>query len=280
MSRLRVVVVLAAACSAALAEETAPHPTFEVRARALYLEVWGEVEAGETKAEHPIHGETSNVREDLELKGGPGIEMQASLYLGRDDRVTGRFLYGGADREFSLDREFEFNGERFYPMEDLKVEINLGIYGAEYDHRIVEHGGLSLWVGAGVALQTVNVHMQLEKPQKGHIDLDNGERIKAVAPYLHAAVEADLGEGFLLRADGRGSPISIPVLLAEPGDDRFLALGVAVGWRLADWISIDAGLDFQWHSMRFVGPALDGTPDLNRFRLKFVGPSFGVHLRF
>lgn len=107
-----------------------------------------------------------------------------------------------------------------------------------------------------------------------------GERIKAIVPYGHLGLAVDLGADWGWSADLRGSPAALPILLGEPAEARFLALETAIAWRPNEWLSIELGLEGRWHYLKFEGVALDGTPDINRWRLRFVGPSLAISLRF
>lgn len=269
------------AVSAAGAEEPQDAgPVFDARVRLLFLQVSGRVEAGESKTMTPTHGEISHVREDLGLRGGPFVDALASLYITRDIRVSGRVLYGEVRNDLGVDRKFEFNGETFHPGEDLLVEISHGSYGVEGDMRFQLSDDVDLWAGIGVALHTQNVHLKVRESAGSHIDLDNGERIKAIIPYAHLGLTADLGRGFFLRGDLRGSAFSFGGLIGEPGEGRFIAAEVGFGWRPVDWLAVELGFDAQWHYLKFEGVALDDTPDINRFRLLFLGPSLTVSIRF
>lgn len=250
-----------------------------MRARLLFLEVYGVTRAGEGETDY-VSGQTSRLREDLKIRRGTWLDIRPTLSFDPDNRLGIDFLYGDARSTMTVDEPFEYNGAHYVRGEKLKQEFSLGFYGVEAEHRFVREEGFSLWAGLGLALHSMNLKTEIDKPLVEHVDYLDGERVKSIVPYLRLEAELALGGHWSAVGEVRAAAFGIDAFIGEPAQTRFVWTDVALRWTPADWISIDVGVTYMWDWSRYRGPELSGTPDDNKFRVHLWGPSVGVSIRF
>lgn len=262
-----------------LDDEAEAWPALAVRARLLFLEVYGKTRAGEGETDY-VSGQTSRLREDLEIRRGRWLDIRPTLSFDPDNRIGIDFLYGDAKSEMTVDDPFEYNGAHYVRGEKLKQEFSLGFYGIEAEHRFVHEDNFTLWAGLGLALHSVNLKTEIDQAVVEHVDYLDGERAKSIVPYLRLEAELKLVEELSVVGELRAAAFGIDAFIGEPAQTRFVWTDVALRWTPADWISVDVGLTYMWDWTRYRGPELSGTPDDNKFRVHLWGPTVGVSIRF